>query len=598
MRNTSLVHVLEQRAGASPAAVGFSFRTEGALFYPPDPPAELALTYAELRDRAAGIATALRATAGPGTAALLLYPAGLDFVAALFGCLYAGWIPVPMCPPFRDRDASAATLTEIVRQSGATVVLSAPAIWEFAGAAFPADLAVVMTPELPGSDAAPPARPGPGDPAFIQFTSGSTSDPKGVVVTHANLLDHAAAVTARLGVERTGPFVTWMPHFHDGGLIQGVVQPLCAGVRSLLLAPESFLARPIRWLRAISDARAVLSGGPNFGYELCLRRTTPADRAGLDLTCWTVAPNAGEPIRSETLDRFTDVFSEYGFAPRSHAPAYGLAEATLLATFHATPEQPRVLALDVEALRDGVARTVVPAGGAAGQVAHVVGCGRPLAGVGVAVVEPATGRRCPDRVVGEIWISGPTVAAGYWRNAASTAETFGARIDGEPASYLRTGDLGFLDDGELFPTGRIKDVIIIRGRNIYPQDVEKLAERSHPALRSGCSAAFAFADGSGERLGLLMEVEAAGTELAAVVSAVRRSVAGFVGVQPGSVTLIGRGRIPKTSSGKIRRAASRSLVLAGAARALASWTDGETPAAPGAAGGPGGAGARKTPWPA
>lgn len=572
MDMTSMTVVLEERAQATPAAIGYTFRSEGALFQPDGLPGQVDLTYGELRDRVAGVADVFAATGPPGTTALLLYPGGFDFVTALLACFAVGWVPVPVSPPFRDPESSRATLAEVRRRSGARVVAASLPLWEVSRHAFPDDLEVVLTDGLPPSTSAPRVEPGRDDVAFIQFTSGSTGDPKGVTVTHANVLDHAATVGERLGADRAGPFVTWMPHFHDGGLIQGVLQPLCSGARSVLLAPESFLARPIRWLQAVSDTRAVLTGGPNFGYELCVRRTTPADRAGLDLTSWTVAPNAGEPIRTETLERFTDVFSEHGFRPGTHAPAYGLAEATLLVSMHAEPTPPPVLALDLAALGEG--RAEPPAGDEAASV-RVVGCGRPFTGVEVTIVDPVTHEACPDGVVGEIWVAGPTVTDGYWGDAEATAATFAGRVGGAGPPHLRTGDLGFLSDGHIFVTGRSKDVLIIRGRNLHPQDVEVVAERAHPALRAGCAAAFGVEGPDGEeRIGLLMEVADGTDDLAFVTGAVRKAVAAFVGVQPARVVLVGKGTIPKTSSGKIRRRASRDAVRDGTVAPLASWPEG------------------------
>jgi acyl-CoA synthetase (AMP-forming)/AMP-acid ligase II len=389
------------------------------------------------------------------------------------------------------------------------------------------------------------------------------------VLSHENLLANSALIRHAFGHSGESVGVVWAPFYHDLGLIGGVLQPVFLGTATVLLSPIAFLRRPIRWLEAVSRYRGTTSGGPNFAYDLCVDRTTPAERAGLDLASWRVAFNAAEPVRASTLDRFARAFAPCGFRPEAFYPCYGLAESTLIVSGGAAGAAPVRLSADARALEHGRLRR---AARARGEARALVGCGRSLPGHAVRVVDSATRHPCPPGRVGEIWVAGPSVGRGYWRRPAESARVFGARLAGGEGPFLRTGDLGVLRDGELYVTGRAKDVVIVRGRNLYPQDIEATAERSHPALRAGCGAAFPVAVADEERLVVVHEVDRTpGLDPAAVIEAIRARVSAEQEVQVNAVVLIAPRSIPKTSSGKIRRHATRAELLAGALDTVAAW---------------------------
>ncbi|HEV8580076.1 MAG TPA: non-ribosomal peptide synthase/polyketide synthase [Thermoanaerobaculia bacterium] len=563
VRLATFAGVLRARAAERPEQVAFTFLADGEI-------EAGRLTYAALDRAAAVIAAALREAVAPGERALLLYPPGLDFIAAFFGCLYAGVVAVPAYPP-RPNDRSQSRLRAIARDAEARAALTTSAL--LAGAQ---GLAAVV-PELGAvrwiatdllDTAAAPGEPLPEpDPeaiAFLQYTSGSTAEPKGVMVTHANLLHNEQLIGEAFGMDEESVVVGWLPLYHDMGLIGNVLQPLHAGARCVLMPPISFLQRPLRWLEAISRHRGTTSGGPNFAYELCLRKASPEALVGLDLASWQVAFNGAEPVRASTLERFAETFAPCGFRPQAIYPCYGLAEATLFVTGGGRGRQPRRALLDAEALERNEA---VPAALADGTARLVVGCGQAWGGQRVVVADPETGTACPAGAVGEIWVSGPSVARGYWRNQEATERDFNAFLliaEGHSEGpFLRTGDLGFVADGELYITGRLKDLVILRGRNHYPQDLELTAEASHPDLRPGNGAAFSVEVSGEERLVLVLEVERRRRKgFEEVAEAVRRAVAAEHEVQVFEVVLIRPGALPKTSSGKVQRSLCRRLYLA------------------------------------
>ncbi len=567
----SWVEVLRRRARESPDRRIYTFLDEEGR-------EASTLTLGELDRRARSIAARLQEGPDQRTdrpeRALLLFPPGLDFVAAFFGCLYAGVVAVPAYPPRSARGLP--RLRSIAADSGATRVLtlSKVALRESLGVPGLAGAHWIVTDDDPrdlreGSWREP--RLNPGDPAFLQYTSGSTAEPKGVVVTHGNLLHNEEVIRRAFGQSESSVVVGWLPLYHDMGLIGNVLQPLWSGGEAVLMSPLAFLQRPRRWLEAISRYRATTSGGPNFAYDLCLRKVREADREGLDLGSWQVAFSGAEPVRRETLERFAEAFAPCGFRRESFFPCYGLAEATLFVTGGAPEEPFRVYAVDPAALEEH--RVAPPA--ARGAERDLVSCGRSAADPEqrLEIVDPETGAPCPPDRIGEVWIAGPGVAAGYWNRPEETAGSFGARL-APPADagdrFLRTGDLGFLADGELFVTGRLKDLIILRGRNLYPQDVELTAERSHPALRPGCGAAFGVEREGEERLVVVQEVEGVdAAELAAAAEAIRRAVAEEHEAALDDVVLVRRNTVPKTSSGKIQRRACRAAYLAGALSSLA-----------------------------
>jgi len=544
----------------------------------PDRPGEDAvqLSYAGLDLRARAIAGALQRLGAGGQRALLLYPPGLEFVAAFFGCLYAGVVAVPAYPPRSARTLP--RLLEIARDARPAVALTTTELAAMIGgmAAQVPDLSalrLLATNSVPLDQAETWTDPGANGStmAFLQYTSGSTAAPKGVMVTHGNLLHNEEMIRQAFGQTAESVIVGWLPLYHDMGLIGNVMQPLYLGARCVLMSPIAFLQSPKRWLAAITRYRATTSGGPNFAYDLCVRKISPADRADLDLASWDTAFNGAEPVRAETMTRFAEAFGGRGFQARAFFPCYGLAEATLFVSGGTGPGEvrgaPRVAAFDRALLEAGEARPL-PAADPASRT--LVSCGRAWLGQELAIVDPATLAPCAPGAVGEVWLRGSSVAQGYWQRPEETAETFDGRLATEPnaAPFLRTGDLGFLDGGELFIAGRLKDLIIIRGRNLYPQDIELTVERSHPALRPGCGAAFSIELGQEERLVVVHEHERTPNDsplepesVEAIAEAVRRAVAEQHEAQVQQVVLLRAGTIPKTSSGKIQRRACRAALL-------------------------------------
>ncbi|HEY7213223.1 MAG TPA: condensation domain-containing protein, partial [Thermoanaerobaculia bacterium] len=527
-----------------------------------------ALTFGELDRRVDGVAAALDAQGARGERALLLFPPGLDFVVAFLGCLRAGAVAVPAYPPRPNRRQP--RLQAIARDAHARFVLSTTAIAAAAGrlcADIPELAGVVWMAiedlgshgeEWDGPDPEPDAA------AFLQYTSGSTADPKGVVVTHANLVHNEEAIRYGFGQTASSVVVGWLPLYHDMGLIGNVLQPLYSGGTAVLFSPLAFLQRPRLWLEAIGRYHATTSGGPNFAYDLCVRKIGEAERAGLDLSSWSVAFNGAEPVRAETLERFSAAFAPCGFRREAFFPCYGLAEATLFAAGGDPAGAPAVRTFRTADLlhHDAVE---APAGEAGAR--PLVGCGRPSPGQRIAVVDPQSGALCPSGRVGEIWIAGPSVAAGYWGRPEVSARLFHARTADGDGPFLRTGDFGFLAaDGELFVTGRLKDLIILRGRNYYPQDIEQTAERVDAALRPGGGAAFGIERDGEERLVVVQEVEhgRAGAPAPSILAeAIRRAVADEHEIAVEEVVLLRSGTLPKTSSGKVRRQACREGYLAG-----------------------------------
>ena len=406
--------------------------------------------------------------------------------------------------------------------------------------------------------------------AFLQYTSGSTATPKGVMITHGNLLDNSARIQASFDSTPESRGVFWLPLFHDMGLIGGVIQTVYCGGSSTLFSPVSFLQRPLRWLQAISRTGATISGGPDFAYDLCVEKTTPEQRAGLDLSRWRVALNGAEPVRPETLDRFALAFAPAGFRREAFLPCYGLAEATLLVSGNPSGNPPVVLSLDADALGRGK----VALSTQRGQGRRLASSGRVAAGHRVVVVDPATRVPCAYDRIGEIWVSGPSVASGYWGQPRETEELLCATLSLGEGPFLRTGDLGFLHDGELFVTGRLKDMIIVRGRNVYPQDIEWTAERCHPALRAGGTAAFAVEIHGEERLVVVQETERNRDPGLAeeVIAAIRLAVAEQHDIEVFAIRLIRMLSLPKTSSGKVQRHKCREGFLAGSLDVIAEWT--------------------------
>jgi acyl-CoA synthetase (AMP-forming)/AMP-acid ligase II len=552
---------------------------------------EARVNYAELDVLARAVGAALQELQARRERALLLYPAGLQFVAAFFGCLYSGVVAVPAYPPHPARpELTLPKLQAILLDSRARFVLTTTPILSKVAPLFARDeefrhLLWLATDELDRvrADDWNETEVASDDLAFLQYTSGSTSAPKGVMVSHRNLLENSAYI--HYGFEHTpeSVSVTWLPAYHDMGLIDGVVQPLYGGFTGYVMPQTSFLQRPLRWLQAISRYRVTHSGGPNFAYEHCVNKIRPEQRRGLDLSCWRVAYNGAEPVREETLRRFAASFEECGFRAEAFYPAYGLAEATLKVAGGREARPPVICKLESAPLEENL---LVEASASSDprNVRTLVSSGRLDLGTRVVIVEPSSLTECAKGRVGEVWVSGAGVAQGYWNRLELSAQTFRAHLsDTGDGPFLRTGDLGFIKDGELFITGRLKDLIIIGGRNHYPQDIELTAEQCHPALRSGCTAAFSVDVEAEERLVIAAEFDprsmrlvsqsdatgaavrrVAAEEWKFVKTAVLRAVSDNFGLHVHELVLLKVGGVPKTSSGKIKRQECRKAYLTGA----------------------------------
>jgi len=534
---------------------------------------EGSLTFHELQARAHGIAAGIRAHADAGDRVVLLVPPGLDYVASFFGCLYAGTVAVPAYPPNPRR--ADPRVHRIIADSRARVALVHSSLatrlesWLALGDA-PPQVRWLDVGDLRRAVRTAAPRPATATPlAMLQYTSGSTGEPRGVMLTHANLL-HNSSVIHRVSEHRPGDSgVFWLPPFHDMGLIGGIVQPVYAGLPAALMAPATFLQRPMRWLEAMSRYRATTSGAPNFAYDLCVERTTEEERAALDLSAWRTSFNGAEPVRADTIARFVEAFASTGLRRGVIVPCYGLAEATLIVSGGPAEREASGVRVGRRALEQG--RLAAP--GVHEDDAVLVASGLPAEEHAVTIVDPEATTPLGEGRIGEIWVSSPSVARGYWGRTQETTATFGARLAGDERTWLRTGDLGALHGGALVVTGRLKDLVILQGRNYYPHDVELAAERSHPDLRPGFSAAFCVGGDRREELVLALEVSrhhrAADDD--AVFHGVRTELADTVGVVPSEILLLRQNTIPRTSSGKIQRGACRAAFLDGTLEVIGRW---------------------------
>ncbi|MEO1198405.1 MAG: fatty acyl-AMP ligase, partial [Pseudomonadota bacterium] len=530
----------------------------------------------DLAARTRAIAARLESVTKRGDPVLLVFQPGLDFLAAFMACLWTARLAVPINPPRRNRLLD--RLVAVADDSGAQVALHADdltgsvSFWRGDSQSLSTIdwLNVDTMADDPGSG---PASVEPGDPAFIQYTSGSTSLPKGVVVTHRNLTDDMDRMADVWAIDGDTVMVTWMPAFHDLGLIFGLLQPLYSGCATIQMAPNTFLQRPGLWLEAITTYRGTHTAGTGLAYELCCRRIPEDQRQAYDLSSLKMAMIGAEPINPETMDRFAAAFEAQGFRYDIFAPAFGLAESTLAATGNPTGAVPLSVQLDGGALeRDEVRQ--VPA--EAPNSRRFVGCGRALRDVPIAIVDPTTTRRQPADRVGEVWIGGPTIANGYWGRERETVETFGVpmRDENSDIGYLRTGDLGTMIDGELYITGRLKDLIILNGANHYPQDIERVAQTAHSALRHDNGAAFSvFDDHRGELVVLVQELERTRRrdDPAPIFSAIAQAVWRELEIPMGAIVLVDPGSLLRTSSGKLQRSANRQAYLGGKLRVIAEW---------------------------
>ena len=541
------------RARLQPEFVGYRFLPDGDS-------RAIELTYAALDAQARAIAARLQARVPRGGRALLQIQSDLNFIVAFAGCLYAGVIPVPTMVPHRNRPIDG--LCAIAADCEPDIILTTSSI--LAGMT----PALTTAPALQGrpwlavdamdEESAEWREPeiAPEEIAFLQYTSGSTSAPKGVMVSHANILHNERMIRDACGHSERTVVVGWLPFFHDMGLIGNILQPLYVGAPCTLMPPAMVLQRPLRWLQAVSHYRATTSGGPNFVYDLCVTRIKPEQAAALDLSSWDLAFNGSEPVQRDTLERFARAFAPSGFRAEAFHACYGLAEATLRVCNSSDKPEPILLEADADALEQNRA---VPANGTAA-VRHLVACGSAAEfhDVKTVIVDPATRQRVPDGAVGEIWIKGPNVAQGYWKNPEATAKTFQAQLDSGEGPFLRTGDLGFVHDGELFVSGRLKDMIIILGRNIYPHDVELVVRNSDPALEASPGAAFIAEINGKESLIVAQEIRPSfrrTIDAKAVRATIRENISRHFDIGVQDIVLLAPGGVPRTTSGKIRRRA-------------------------------------------
>jgi len=567
---TTLVDVLRVRNQNHPQKIAFTFLEDGEA-------EKSVLTYQELDLQARAIAAYLQSLVPPGSRILLLYPSGLEFISAFFGCLYAGVIAVPAYPPKKNQKMS--RLLAIATDAKASLILTTKELLvnienQFSDNPELAKLLLIATDTIALDQAHSWQEPvlNKSTLAFLQYTSGSTGTPKGVMVSHGNLLHNEQMIQHAFGHYGEEVIVGWLPLFHDMGLVGNLLQPLYLGMPSILMSPEAFLMKPVKWLEAITRYKATTSGGPNFAYDLCVRKVTPEQRANLDLSSWQLAFNGSEPVRAKTLEQFARTFADCGFRKQAFYPCYGMAETTLLVSGGLKTAFPVVRTVQETALRQN---QVIDSVGDEKESTKIVGCGKVSLDQKVIIVDPESLTQCPPEQIGEIWFSSPSVAQGYWNQPEQTQQTFQAfTADTKEGPFLRTGDLGFLQGSELFITGRLKDLIIIRGTNHYPQDIELTVEQSHPAFRSSCGAAFAVEIDGVERLVVAQEVERTylrQLDVDEVVGTIRKAVSEQHDLQVYAVLLLKPASIPKTSSGKIQRHACRTGFLNNNLNVIEQW---------------------------
>ncbi|HNO94681.1 MAG TPA: AMP-binding protein, partial [Anaerolineales bacterium] len=567
--NNSLVRTLRRRADLHPERLAFRFLQD-------DESENITINFGELDRRARAIGAWLESFNAKGERALILYPPGLDYIAAFMGCLYAGVIAVPAYPPRLNRPVP--RIQSIVDDSHATFALTTTSIHSniekrFEHAPDLKALHWLNTEQVPAGLEADWRDPNvsPDALAFLQYTSGSTSQPKGVMLSHGNLMHNLEAISRGFHIDETVMGIFWLPSYHDMGLIGGILEPMYLGGATTLMSPPSFLQRPVRWLEAITRYRGNTCGAPNFAYDLCVDKVTPEQKETLDLSSWSLVFCGAEPIRPETLERFSRAFAGCGFRKTSFYPCYGLAESSLIVSGADGPSELRTFTVDRKSLESDL---VVPAQASEEGSVTMVNCGPSIFDQKIIIVNPNTLLQCEPNQVGEIWVSGPSVAQGYWGLEEETRRTFQAHVaDTGEGPFMRTGDLGFLQNGELFVTGRLKDLIIIHGSNHYPQDIELTVETCHPALQPAGGAAFSITEGDKEQLVVVQELNRQNrqADVNEVAAAIRQAVADKHDLQIFAIVLIKPMSIPKTSSGKIQRRACKTAFLNGELEVVGEW---------------------------
>ena len=568
-KQITLIDRLQEQAIIQPEKRAFTFLADGETEID-------SLSYQQLHEKAKAIAFVLQNQNAQGERALLLYQPGLDFITAFLGCLYAGVVAVPVYPPRANR--SLERLLAIVADASASFALTTKSIQDQVASKFAAhdateNIKFIATDTFELNLATDWHHPAIAldSLAFLQYTSGSTGKPKGVMVSHGNLIANSQTIQHSFGNKREHTLVSWLPPYHDMGLIGSIIQPAYVGSSMYLMAPVTFLQRPYRWLQAISNYRGQTNGGPNFAYDLCVDRITPEQKATLDLSCWELAFSGAEPVRAQTLDRFSEYFRDCGFRRQVFYPCYGMAESTLMITGNKRGDASVIATFESKELEEN--RAVAPRNQSAGTT--LVGSGGNAPGQKIVIANPETFSQCPDGEIGEIWAKSSSIAQGYWNRPELSAESFnGVLKNTQESGWLRTGDLGFLQDGQLYVTGRLKDLIIIHGRNYYPQDIELTVDHAHEAIRSGNVAAFAVEVAGAEKLVITPEIKRTylrKLNVAEVTKAVVSAVSKNHELQPYAVVLLKTGGIPKTSSGKIQRHACKAGYLDGSLNSVGKF---------------------------
>ncbi|AEG91562.1 fatty acyl-AMP ligase [Ramlibacter tataouinensis] len=563
----TILEVLLRHAASTPDRVAFRFLAGGDV-------ESDSVTFGQLADQTRALALSLHASEEMGACVLLLLDSGLAFIKAMFACMYAGLVPVAVDLPRPNRPTD--RLEAIVRHSGCRALITSKADLprvEKLIVAVPA-LAALECHLVDTATAGPIAgtalpRPAAGHAAFIQYTSGSTSTPRGVVVTHGNLMSNQVQIKSAFEHDEHTKFCGWLPMFHDMGLIGNVLHPLYLGIECTLMPPAAFVQRPLRWLDAISRYGATTAGGPNFAYDHCVSRIAEAEIDRLDLSGWRAAFSGAEAVRASTLREFARKFARAGFDPTAFLPCYGLAEATLLAAGHSRfgRAEPVVLRVDRAQLEQGRLRCADPAAGAAAGV-ELVSNGPPAPDQTIFIVDPATVQPCAAGEIGEIWLAGPNVSARYAHDAERTQSVLHARLPGCEQRFVATGDLGTLWSGELLVVGRRKNLIIVRGRKIHAEDLEHLVGRSHELFQRNRCAAFAVqADAAGEESVVIVQEAVrrprSEAEVRQALAGALDLIAEHFDLVPLDMVLVLPGTIPVTTSGKIRHAPLRRAYLAG-----------------------------------
>ncbi|KTC80963.1 fatty acyl-AMP ligase [Legionella cherrii] len=594
----SMVELFTDRCLMNPSAPLYYFSSTGLLEN-----SEL-LTYSELQQKIHSLAALIQQYVKPGDRALLIFSPGMDYIVTFWACFFAGVLAVPAYPPF-DK-STVEKLQAIINNSQPAIILSNTEIiqkikklgfiknlasipliqkfvtkfstqvnhlmeWDFHHFRWldinkaSVDMADLYKPVLLKSS----------DMCYLQYTSGSTAMPKGVIVRHGNLLDNLSLVYETIGKTSNERMVSWLPPYHDMGLIGNLLFPVYAGFRIFMMSPITFLRHPYLWLKAISDFEAHISGGPNFAYELCEKRIDEQIIGNnLQLHSWRVAYNGAEYIHHRTLSNFHKKFSKYGFQKKSFYPIYGLAESTVFVSGHKNGnDHPQLLNVDVESLRQN--KVVLTDDVENNRHAVLVGCGKPM--VPIMIASKAPFRKCAEGEIGEICLRGPSVTSGYWENDEATKETFHADLENSDAmKYLRTGDLGFLYNDNLYITGRIKELIIINGKNHYPYDIELFLATSDSRLRTGCIAAFSITISDSEQLAIVAEVKQlfSEQELEDIVNKIKVNISSSFGLNPQFIALLPPKKIPKTTSGKLRRNIIKKLVADNELHAFYVWQSG------------------------